>query len=445
MRRRRAEARYTAADELEAVVDTEEIVGPPLAALDLRGPGPAPGAVTEGRAARGLSLLLALGAITTLGPLAIDMYLPALPEIARDLQSTTSAVQLSLAACLAGMAAGQLIIGPMSDHLGRRKPLLIGLLGFTLASLACAFATSVATLVGLRLAQGLAGSAGLVIARAVVRDLYDGVDAARYYSRLMVVTGVAPVLAPLVGAQVLAFTSWRGVFVALALAGALLVLIAALWVPETWRPESRPAIRLGPMLRDIARLTRDRRLMGYALASGLAFAAMFAYIAGSPFVMQNVYGASPQLFSVVFGINAVGLVLVGQLNGQLVGRFSPRDLLLVGTSLCCAAGLALLAVVILGIPGLSALLLPLFVLVSSLGLVMPNATALGLSAHARHAGAASALLGVMQFIVGAVAAPLVGLGGDHTALPMAIVIAAVSAGSLLALVSMTAGRGRLTA
>ena len=386
-------------------------------------------------------LILALAGLTALGPLSLDFYLPALPRVAEQLHGTASGAQLTLTAALAGLAAGQLVMGPLSDRFGRRGPLIVGMAAYVVTSGLCALAPSMAVLVGLRLLQGLAGSGGIVISRAVVRDLYEGNAAVRFFSVLMLVMGLAPILAPVIGGQLVGLVGWRGLFGVLAGAGAVILVAVLAWVPESWPRERRAAGGIGQSLRSIGRLTGDRRLMGYAIATGLAFAAMFAYIAGSPFVIENVYGASPQAFSLVFATNALGQMLVAQLNGRLVGRYTPWQLLLVGHVLIALGGMAALAVVAAGGPGLLVLLVPLFVVVASLGFVMPNSAALSLESHPEAAGAASALLGVFQLAFGAVVAPLVGLGGAHTALPMATVMAVVGVAGLVVLVAMV-GRAR---
>ncbi len=361
------------------------------------------------------------------------MYLPSLPQIARDLQTSATGVQLSLTAVLIGLALGQVIAGPLSDLYGRRPPLLIGVGIYVIASLLCAVAPSLPLLMVARVAQGMGGAAGIVIARAVVRDLYHGVAAVRFYSRLMLVFGLAPVLAPVIGAQLLRVTTWRGIFAVLAVIGALILLASAVGIPETWPRERRHGGGLASSVRTMSFLLRDGGLMGYALASGLAFAAMFAYISGSPFVIQDIYGASPQLFSLAFAVNGAGQALMAQVNARAVGRFSPKALLTFGLTANCLAGLALLVVVLVGIPGLPAILIPLFVLVASGGFVLPNSTALALARHPEAAGNASALLGVLQLVVGAAVAPLVGIAGTATAVPMALVIAVLGLAALLAL------------
>ena len=281
-------------------------------------------------------------------------------------------------------------------------------------------------LVALRFIQSFAGAAGIVIARAIVRDLHSGVAAARFFSLLMLVNGLAPILAPIFGGLLLRFTSWRGVFIVLAIIGTLLLLAAATGLGETLPPGRRQSGGVHATITTFRQLLANRSYMGYALSCGLAFAAMFAYISGSPFVLQDIYGLSPQLFSVIFGMNALGLVIVGQVNGRLVGRVSPTRLLVAGLIATATGGVALLSVVTIGgmgamgamgAIGLVGILPSLFVVVSSLGFVLPNATALALSDHPRVAGSASALLGVLQYSIGAAAAPLVGAFGTGTACP----------------------------
>ncbi|TMD12067.1 MAG: multidrug effflux MFS transporter [Chloroflexi bacterium] len=379
-------------------------------------------------------MFVILGGLTAFGPLSIDMYLPALPAIGRELSASESLIQLTLTGCLVGLAAGQVIGGPFSDTLGRRRPLLAGVAAYVVTSLLCALAPSAPLLAVLRLLQGLGGGAGIVIARAVVRDLYEGVAAARYFSRLVLVMGLAPILAPVLGGQLLRFTSWRGIFLMLSLITALLWIAAASALPETLGEERRRGGDLAGVLRTFRGLAGDTPFLLYALTGALGFGAMFAYIAGSPFVLEGIYRASPQLFSLFFGLNAFGFMLASQINGSLVSHIAPGRLLALGVSLNAAAGCALLAVVLLGGLGLPAVLPPLFLLVSSVGFVIPNATALALSRHPEAAGTGSALLGVIQSGIAAVAAPLVGIAGSRSALPMAAVIAACGAGALAALV-----------
>ena len=396
------------------------------------------GAQLVDRRARKVGFAIVLGALGAIAPLSIDMYLPALPALGRAFGAGASHIQLTLSAFLLGLALGQIVAGPLSDVLGRRHPLLIGLAAYAVASLLCILAPSAAALIVLRFVQGAAGSAGIVIASAIVRDLYVGVAAARYYSMLMLVSGLAPILAPIVGAQVLRFTSWQGVFVVLALLGTLLLLAVAVGMRETLPLESRQRGGIGATLATFCRLLRDRAFLGYTLASGLAFGAMFVYISGSPFVLQGIYKVSPQQFSLLFGINAVGLVTASQVNARLVGHVSPRRLLVAGLIAQAVGAMALLVVVANDLIGLAGIVPALFVVVASLGFVRPNATMLALAGQPKTAGSAAGLIGVLQFAIGAAAAPLAGIGG-LTALPMAVLIAALSAGALAVLALLGSG------
>ncbi|MDT9693558.1 Bcr/CflA family multidrug efflux MFS transporter [Streptomyces sp. P9(2023)] len=380
-----------------------------------------------------LLVTLVLGGLTALPPLSMDMYLPALPEVTESLRSPAATVQLTLTACLAGMALGQLVVGPMSDKWGRRRPLLIGMLVYVAATAVCAFAPTVDLLIAFRLLQGLAGAAGIVIARAVVRDLYDGVAMARFFSTLMLISGVAPIIAPLIGGQILRITDWRGVFHVLAVIGVLLTLVVWKWLAETLPPERRHQGGVGEALRTMRGLLADRVFTGYVLAGGLGFAALFAYISASPFVVQEIYGASPQTFSLLFGLNSIGLVAVGQINGKLlVGRVSLDKALGWGLGVIVLAAVALLFMTsgVFGEPSLAAVAAGLFVLMSAMGLVLPNTNAQALMRTPHAAGSASALLGTSSFLIGAIASPLVGIAGEATAVPMAVVQLVCAVGAL---------------
>ncbi|MEV6482736.1 multidrug effflux MFS transporter [Streptomyces sp. NPDC051576] len=372
----------------------------------------------------GLLTVLVLGGLTATPPLSMDMYLPSLPEVTHSLHAPAATVQLTLTACLAGMALGQLVVGPMSDKWGRRRPLLTGLVVYILATALCALAPNVESLVAFRLVQGLAGAAGIVIARAVVRDLYDGVAMARFFSTLMLVSGAAPIVAPLVGGQILRVTDWRGVFVVLTGVGIVLTTLVWTRLPETLAPADRHAGGTTEALRAMRTLLADLPFTGYMLTGGFAFAALFAYISASPFVVQEIYGASPQTFSLLFGVNSVGLVVVGQINGKLlVGRVSMDKVLGAGLAVVVVAATALLlmATGAFGEVGLAPVATALFVLMSAMGVALPNAQTLALMRTRHSAGSASALLGTSSFLIGAIASPLVGIAGEHTAVPMAVV------------------------
>jgi len=374
-------------------------------------------------------LVVILGCLTAFGPLSIDFYLPGLPGLTSDFDTTASAGQLTLTACLLGLAFGQLAFGPLSDRFGRRRPLICGLAAYSAASLACAVAPDVWTLVAFRFVQGLGGSSGIVIARSVVRDLRSGVGAARLYSIIMLVVGVVPFLAPILGGALLHVTSWRGLFVVLGAVDAAILAAVLAWLPETLAPHRRQ--RSGQTRAGFLELLSDRIFLAYAIVLGLNFAAMFSYIAGSSFVLEEIHGVSPQVYGVIFGVNALGIVMSSQLNRALVGRVPPERLLLAGVAAGATGGAALLVVVLAGI-GLVGILPCLFVCVSSVGLVIPNATALALTDYPHAAGSASALLGTAQFVLGGAAAPLVGVAGEETAVPMALMMALFGAGALVA-------------
>lgn len=379
----------------------------------------------------GVRSVLLLGAVTALPALSIDAYLPALPTLARDLGTTTAAAQLTLTAVLLGIALGQLLGGPLSDRFGRRLPLLVGLATFVVAAVLCAVAPNLPVLIALRLLMGVGGGAAVVVARAIVRDQADGVEAARVFARLMLVMGVAPVLAPVLGAQLLRVTSWRGVFAGLVLLGVALFAVVVRRLPESLVVERRSSGSLLDTLRAFRGVLRDRAFVGYALATALSSGGMFAYISASPFVLEGVYGLSPTVFSVVFAVNAAGLIGTSQLSARLVRTTGPRPLLLTGLGVAAAAGLGLVVVALVGAP-LPLLLAGLFTSIASIGLVAPNAMALALEEHGAQAGTAAALLGLGQFVTGALAAPLTGLVGGTGALPLAVVVAAFAVAALAA-------------
>ncbi|WP_432494932.1 multidrug effflux MFS transporter [Kineococcus gypseus] len=378
---------------------------------------------------------LVLGAFVAVGPLTIDMYLPALPTIVTELETTEAAVQLTLTGTLVGLALGQLVIGPLSDALGRRRPLLAGTALHVLASLLVLLAPNIAVLGVLRVLQGVGTAAGAVVALAIVRDLYDGRAAATLLSRLFLVMGAAPVLAPTVGGGVLSFTSWRGVFVLLALYGVVLVLAGARALPETLAPERRRPLRLGATVRTYGSLLRDRTYLGLVLVAGLTMAALFSYVAGASFVYQDQYGLDQQQFGFLFGAGAVWLIAATQLNPLVLRRFAPSQVVLAGTLAGLLAAVVLLVTATTGAGGLVGVVVPLWVVLFSTGLALPNAPALALSRHGEAAGAAAALLGAVQFGVGALVSPLVGvLGNDARALGIVVLVALTLGTAVLLLV-----------
>ncbi|RUS49070.1 multidrug effflux MFS transporter [Cohnella sp. AR92] len=372
------------------------------------------------RSRAGIAVIL--GILSAFGPFSLDLYLPGLPSVAEDLRTNASMAQLSLTACLIGLAFGQLLAGPLSDVRGRRIPLLVGLALYTVVSFLCLFTPSIGLFLALRFLQGLAGSAGIVISRAMARDLYSGTELTKFYSLLMLVNGLAPIAAPIAGGQLLHVTDWRGVFFVLALIGGATLLAVLLALPESLPKRMRSVGGLRTTLRSFGRIGRNRDFVGYAMSQGLAMAGMFAYIAGSPFVLQDIYGVSPQTFSVIFAVNGFGIILGSQLAGRLAGKVNDRSTLLLGLSLAAAAGVALLAAVLCK-AGLWAILPALFIVVSSVGLISTSSFSLAMRDQGESAGSASALLGVLSFIFGGIVSPLVGLGGSDNAIPMGIVIA----------------------
>ncbi len=368
--------------------------------------------------------MVLLGAMTALGPLSIDLYLPALPDIETDLNTTTSKVQLTLTACLIGLAAGQLVIGSLSDALGRRRPLLVGMTAYVFASLGCAFAPTIEILIAMRFLQGFCGAAGMVVARSTVRDLHVGADAVRFFASLMVVTGLAPIIGPVLGAIVLRATSWNGVFVMIAAAGAVIAVLAAVRLTETLPVERRRHGGLRASLSAFRVLSRDRRYVGYIVSAGLVFATAFVYIASAPFVLKDLYGLTSLKFSIVFGLNSMALVGFGQISRLLVRRVGSRRLFQAGLAMSTLGGAIVMTVVALDL-GLAPLLAGFFCVVGAIGLVGPNATALAMADHGDNAGSAAALQGVAQFVLGAAVAPLAGIAGRNTAMPMAVLMVSI--------------------
>lgn len=379
-----------------------------------------------------LRLALLLGAFVALGPLTIDMYLPALPQISDELNASESLVQLTLTGTLAGLALGQLFIGPMSDAIGRRKPLFAGALLHLAASLLVLIAPNIEILGVLRVLQGIGTAAGAVVALAIVRDLYFGRDAANLLSRLMLVMGAAPVLAPTIGGGILHFTDWRGVFVVLAVYAALLLPLAWKVLPETLPVERRRSARIGATFRTYAGLLRDRVFVGLVLVAGFTMAALFGYVSGASFVYQEQFGLGQQTFGLVFGAGAIWLIAGTQFNPVLLRRWEPRQILAGAAVLGTLAGLVLIAVGATGAGGLVGILIPMWAVLAAAGVMMPNAPAVALSSHGEAAGTAAALLGAVQFGVGAAVSPLVGaLGND--ALAMTTVVAGGMAVALVVL------------
>ncbi|WP_409332837.1 multidrug effflux MFS transporter [Trujillonella humicola] len=375
---------------------------------------------------------LTLGAFVALGPLTIDMYLPALPTIADDLMTTSAAVQLTLTGTLVGMGLGQIVIGPLSDAVGRRLPLLLGTALHVVASLLVLVAPTVAVLGSLRVLQGVGTAAGMVVAMAVIRDLYDGRAAATMISRIMLVIGAFPVLAPTLGGEVLRFTSWRGVFAVLAAYGLLMIVVGWFALRETLPPARRVPVGVRSTLRSYRGLFADRVFVGLVLVGGLVIAGLFSYVSGAAFVYQDQFGLDEQQFGLLFGAGAVWLIVATQLNPVLLKRWSTGQVLLASTVGGALAGLLLVVLAVLDTGSIWAVALPMCAVLFAVGMGLPNAPALALSRHGEAAGTAAALLGAVQFGVGAAVAPLVGvLGNDAVAMGVVVVAALALAVALL--------------
>jgi MFS transporter, DHA1 family, multidrug resistance protein len=385
----------------------------------------------DGHRAGYYRLALILGAQTAMGPLAIDTYLPALPTITREFSTTASAVQLSLSVYFIGIALGQAVYGPLSDRHGRRPPLFAGLALFVAGSLGCAAAPNVETLVAFRFVQALGGCAPLVIPRAVVRDLFDERDSVSMLSLLMLVMGLAPILAPLIGGQMLGYLGWRSIFWAYAIYGTVLLVVVALGLEESLPEPRRTRQPLGAVMTTYGRLLADWRYLGYVLSGGLIFAGLLAYIAGSPFIFIELFHISPQRFGFYFGINAIGIIATSQVNRFLVHRSEPRRVLRGALWISLASSIGLLAGAFTNSVGLVGIVVPLWFFISMHGIVSPNTTALAMRPYGAVAGSASALMGMVQFLLGAAFGSLIGAMADGTARPFALVLAACGVGAFL--------------
>ncbi|AKL86783.1 Bcr/CflA family drug resistance efflux transporter [Bacillus atrophaeus] len=368
-----------------------------------------------------LGMVLLLGTLASFGPLSLDMYLPALPQVANDLHTTASLAQLSLTFCLLGLALGQIVVGPLSDMKGRRKPLIVSMVFYALSSILCAYSPSVTFLIIMRFIQGFTGAAGIVIARASARDMYSGKELTAFFSMLMLVNGAAPILAPITGGFVLQFSEWPTVFIILAIIGFFIFIAVTAALPESLPIEKRTTGGLKETLQTFRLLLGDRSFMGFAFSQAFILTGMFAYISGSPFVLQNIFGVSAQMFSFLFAVNGAGIIAATQITGRLAAKRDERTLFTFGLILSIIGSIALLAALALNL-GIIAVCIALFVIVSCVGIVTTTGFALAMQKQEKGAGSAAALLGLLPFIGGALAAPLVGIAGEENAWPMALSI-----------------------
>ena len=353
-----------------------------------------------------LRFIVLLGLLDAFGPLGIDMYLPAFPQIERDLNAPGGAMQLTLSLFLAGLAIGQLICGPISDRVGRRLPLLYGSAAFALASLTCAFARSIEALILARFVMGLAGSTGMVIARAVVRDSFEEADSSRIYSMLMLVIGIAPIISPSVGGWLMQIGGWGSIFWALAGFACLCGVAVAIDLPETHPPERRNRDSIATIFRRYAALIVDRRFMGYAAPVSLALGLIFAYVASAPSVFMQFFKLSPTAFSLIFASNAIGLIGAAQVNRWLTRHYDTHAILRAASLVNAVSALLLPVLAWTGIGGFPAFFADIFLCLATVGLILPNATAAVMAPFPDQAGVASALLGMLQFSIGAAREPL---------------------------------------
>ena len=395
--------------------------------------GPVPSTPKTGAAT---ALVAVLAALTAVAPLATDMYVPGFPAMGDTLGASSSAIQLTMTGFLAGLVVGQLLIGPVSDGLGRRKLLLGGTTGFALFSLLCALAPNAPLLTGARFLQGVAGAAGMVLARAVLTDLFHGPDLPRRFALLSQIMGVAPIAAPVLGGAVLSVSTWRAVFAVLTVMGVLLLPAVLKTVPESLPPERRHPGGVTTTFRAMAALLGRRTFMGYVLVVSFAAAALFAYISGSSFVFERLHGVSSTVYSLIFASNAVGSLLGGAAFARLAGRVTLNALLATGVGLILLGGLAQVLLVLAAGETLAGTWATLFVVTVGIGMVFPAGITLTQSLGRTGPGAASALLGGLQFLFGALASPLVGLFGEDSSLPMALIMLTAALGAALSLLAL---------
>lgn len=364
----------------------------------------------------GLALLL--GLLTFLGPLNIDMYLPSFPGIADNFGVSATLVQFSLTACLIGLAFGQVVVGPISDSQGRRKPLIIGTLLFALASILCAFAPNITVLIIARFLQGFFASAGVVLSRAVVRDVFSGRELTKFFSLLMVINAVAPMVAPMLGGGILAVPSanWQSIFYALAFIGILIVIVVFFQLKETLPAENRIPSNLSSTVKTMGDLLKDRSFIGYAIVVGFVHGGSFAYVSGTPFVYQEIYGVSPQVFSVLFGINGIAIITGSYLIGRLSDFVSEKKLLQAAVTIALAATSLLLIMTIIKGP-LASLVILIFIYMTTMGMILTSTFTLGMAKQGHRAGSASAVLGMLPMLLGAMFSPLSGIY-EGSAVPM---------------------------
>ncbi|RJE90432.1 Bcr/CflA family efflux MFS transporter [Paenibacillus sp. 1011MAR3C5] len=377
-----------------------------------------------------LQLALILAAFSALGPFTVDMYLASLPQIMDSFDTNASLIQASLTASLLGLGLGQLVMGPLSDSYGRRKPLLIAMIFYIVSSIGCAFAPNIESFIFLRFIQGAAASAGLVISRAIARDRYSGVELTKFISLLTLISNAAPLISPNAGSAVTSFSTWVSVFVALGVFGIVLTGVTVWGLKESLPVQHRVPSSFMTLMSNYKRLVCDRMFMGYALVNGILFAGVFAFVAGTPFIYQNIFGVSPQQFSLLFALNGLAIMIGSQVVKRAAGKLKGHSLLRMGLTLSFISTAALFIVVLLK-GSLWTIFGSTFLFAVSIGIVGPVSVSYAMEAHGQMAGSASAILGSLHYALGAVTSPLVGIAGEHSAIPFGIVIFSTSVLAIL--------------
>ena len=371
-----------------------------------------------------------------MAPLSIDMYLPAFPSIANGLNTTISHVAFSLTSYFIGISVGQLFYGPITDKYGRKKPLLIGLALFFVASVGCALSPNIDWLIAMRVIMALGGCVGMVVSRAVVRDVFPVSETAKIFSTLMLIVGVAPILAPTVGSWLLTVSTWRTIFYVLAGFGLLLIVAVYLFLPESGSFNRKVPLRAKTILKDYKRVLAERTFLYFAIASSIALGGMFAYISGSSFVFMNYFGLTEANFGLVFSVNAIGFILGSQVNRLLLNKYSSLQIITVSSYILIGVSVLMLTAYFLALMTLITLISLLFTFLFCLGLLVPNATAMALAPFSKNAGSASALLGFIQMVCGASLSALVGAMHNDTILPMLSGMAFAGIGAFVIIVML---------
>lgn len=379
-----------------------------------------------------MGLALLLGLLAIMGPLNIDMYLPSFPGIAQDLGTSPALVQVSLTACLLGLAFGQVVIGPLSDAQGRKRPLLISTSLFVVASLLCTVAPNIYVLIAARFLQGFTAAGGVVLSRAVVRDVFSGRELSKFFSLLMVINAVAPMAAPIAGGAILLlpFASWSTIFLFLSILGILIVIIVGVSLKETLPPEERIQSSVPATVRTMGALLKDPSFIGYAVIVGFVHGGSFAYVSGTPFIYQGIYGVSPQAFSILFGINGIAIIIGSFIIGRLGGVIHEKQLLKTAVIIAVSATSILLIMTIIEGP-LAAIVILIFIYMTTMGMILTSTFTLGMSEQGHRAGSASAVLGMLPLLLGALFSPLAGVN-EASAIPMGVILFSTSSIGLIA-------------